>query len=141
MKKILYILSFLTLTISASFAQEDEGRNGEKMRERMREYIQKRLNLSSTEANRFTPVFLAYFNELRTTNQQYRGDKLILQQKIVDLRLRYRDQFKPIMGDKRSNDLFKYEHDFVNEVVRIRQERMQGRSGNKPVKRIRGQLP
>lgn len=141
MKRIFYIICFLTFTFSASFAQEDEGRNGEKMRERMREYIQKRLNLTNAEADRFTPVFLTYFNELRATNQQFRGDKLILQQKIVDLRLRYRDQFKPIMGDKRSNDVFKFEHDFVSEVVRIRQERMQGRGADRPVKRIRGQLP
>lgn len=141
MKKFLYICSFLILSVSTSFAQEEEGRNGEKIRERMREYIQKRLNLSNAEADRFAPLFLNYFNDLRNTNQQFRGDKLVLQQKIVDLRLRYRDQFKPIMGDKRSNDVFRYEHDFVNEVVRIRQERMQGRGSDRPGKRIRGQLP
>jgi hypothetical protein len=142
MKRLLYIIAFFTLSISTSFAQNDEGRNGEKIRERMREYIQKRLNLSNAEADRFTPVFLAYFNELRTTNQQYRGDKLVLQQKVVDLRLRYRDQFKPIMGDKRSNDVFKYEHDFINEVKQLRQDRMQGKGGiDRPVQRIKGQLP
>ncbi|MFN2438772.1 MAG: hypothetical protein ABR503_06195, partial [Chitinophagaceae bacterium] len=83
MKKILYIICFLLSFTVPSFAQEDEG-NGEKVRERMREYLQRRLNLSKSEADRFGPIFLEYFKELRNTNQQYKGDRLILQQKIVD---------------------------------------------------------
>jgi hypothetical protein len=132
MKKFLYILSLVTLIGTASYAQD----GGAKVRERMQEYLQKRLNLSKLEADRFAPVFLEYFNELRKTNMQYRGDKLVLQQKIVDLRLRYREQFKPIMGEKRSNDVFVYEHDFVDEVKRIREERIQNRIENKPAKRF-----
>jgi hypothetical protein len=142
MKRILYIFSFFVLLSSASFAQDDEGQNGQKIRERMGEYIQKRLNLSNAEADKFSPVFLNYFNELRQTNQAYKGDRLVLQQKIVDLRIRYRNQFKPIMGEKRSNDVFKYEHDFINEVKQLRQDRMQKRGGDdRPVKRNKGLLP
>jgi hypothetical protein len=142
MKRILYIFSFFALLSSTSFAQDDEGQNGQKIRERMGEYIQKRLNLSNTEADKFSPVFLNYFNELRQANQTYKGDRLVLQQKIVDLRIRYRNQFKPIMGEKRSNDVFKYEHDFINEVKQLRQDRMQKRGGDdRPVKRNKGLLP
>ncbi len=142
MKRILYIFSFFALLSSASFAQGDEGQNGQKIRERMGEYIQKRLSLSNAEADKFSPVFLNYFNELRQANQTYKGDRLVLQQKIVDLRIRYRNQFKPIMGEKRSNDVFKYEHDFVNEVKQLRQDRMQKRGGDdRPVKRNKGLLP
>ncbi len=142
MKRILYIFSFFALLSSASFAQDDDGQNGQKIRERMGEYIQKRLNLSNAEADKFSPVFLNYFNELRQANQTYKGDRLVLQQKIVDLRIRYRNQFKPIMGEKRSNDVFKYEHDFINEVKQLRQDRMQKRNGeDRPVKRNKGLLP
>ncbi len=142
MKRILYIFSFVALLSSASLAQDDDGQNGQKIRERMGEYIQKRLSLSNAEADKFSPVFLNYFNELRQTNQANKGDRLVLQQKIVDLRIRYRNQFKPIMGEKRSNDVFKYEHDFVNEVKQLRQDRMQKRGGeDRPVKRNKGLLP
>jgi hypothetical protein len=135
MKKFLHILAlFLTLS-TAAFAQ-DEGGNGAKIRQRMEQYLQKRLNLSRGEAERFSPVFLNYFNELRQTNQQFRGDRLVLQQKIVDLRLRYRDQFRPIMGEKRSNDVFVYEHEFVDELKRLREERIQNRRDLKPGKRF-----
>src|ERR1044071_3865272 len=100
MKKFLHILGLLVLINTASFGQDDEGQ-GSKVRERMTEFIQKRLGLSKGEADRFTPVFINYFNELRRTNQQFKADRLVLQQKIVELRINYRDQFKNIVGEKR----------------------------------------
>jgi hypothetical protein len=126
------------LNVSA-FAQDDAG-NGNKIREKMTEYVQKRLGLSKSEAERFNPVFMNYFNELRNTNIQHSNDKLVLQQKIIDLRLRYRDQFKPIVGEKRSNDVFTYERDFVEEVKRLRQDRIQNRD-IVPGQRKKGLLP
>src|SRR5687767_6520439 len=131
MKRLIYLLSF-TFFLSPAFAQDDEGRNGEKVRERMNEYIQKRLGLSKSEADRFAPVFIEYFRELRNTNQQYRNDKLVQQQKITDLRIRYRDQFRNILGEKRGNDVFVFEREFINEVKELRQERQQ----NRPAKRF-----
>ena len=129
MKKFLHILGLLLLMNTASFAQDDDG--GSKVRERMTEFIQKRLGLSKSEADRFGPVFLNYFNELRRTNQQFKGDRLVLQQKIVELRINYRDQFKNIVGEKRSNDVFVYEREFINEVKEIRQDRRGGGPGKK----------
>jgi len=124
------------LLTTASFAQDQGGR----IPDRMQEYLQKRLNLSKSEADKFGPVFLNYFNELRKTNQEFKGDRLVLQQKIVDLKLRYRDQFKNIMGEKRSNDVFQYERDFVDEVKKVRQERMENKGNDRPNKRNKGQL-
>ena len=128
MKRILYILGFLIFTTTSSIAQDDEGQ-GSKIRERMTEYIQKRLSLSKAEAERFGPVFLDYFNELRKTNQEYKGDRLVLQQKIVELRLNYRNQFKTIVGERKSNDVFVYEREFINEIKSIRNERSQNKGG------------
>lgn len=138
MKQILYTLTFFLFLSTAAFAQDDD-EGGSKVRERMTEYIQKRLGLSRSEADQFSPVFLNYFNDLRKTNQEYRGDKLVLQQKVVELRLNYRDKFKNIMGDKRSNDVFIYERDFIDEVKRLRQERLQNKNDRQLNKR--GDLP
>jgi hypothetical protein len=124
MKKIFYILSFLSVISISSFAQDSDGG---KLRQKMTEYVQQKLGLSKTEAERFGPVFLDYFKELRKTNQDYKGDRLVLQQKIVELRLKYRDQFKPIVGEKRSNDVFIYEREFVKEVKELREDRLQNR--------------
>jgi len=130
MKKIFYTL-FLLLAFHGVFAQNDAG---EKVRERMTEYIQKRLDLSKSQADRFGPVFLNYFNDLRKTNQDAKGDPLVRQQKIVDLRLRYRDQFKGIIGEKKSNDVFNYERDFIDQVKREINDRERG-PVNPPIKR------
>lgn len=126
MKQILYIFCFFALGLTAS-AQNEEARDGARIRERMSLYIQKNLSLDESESARFAPVFMSYFNELRQINQTYKGDRLVLQQKIVDLRIRYRDQFKPIIGEKRSNEVFQHEHEFVSEVKQLRQERRQGK--------------
>jgi len=114
MKKILYILTLFIAFATTLHAQDEEGG---KIRDRMKEYIQKRLNLSSSEAEKFGPVFMNYLNDLRRTNQQYKDDKLIQQQKVADLRLQYRNQFKDIMGDKKSNDVFTYERDFRQQLI------------------------
>jgi hypothetical protein len=117
MKKILYILVFIFSLSSVSFAQDDQDNDaGGKLREKMIEFIQTKLGLSKAEAEKFQPVFLDYLKEMRSTKQQFKGDKLILQQKIADLRIRYRDQFKPIIGEKRSNEVFQHEREFVEKV-------------------------
>ena len=126
MKKIFYILIFSFSLSSVSFAQDADDAGG-KLREKMVEYIQNKLGLSKSEAEKFQPVFLDYLKDMKTTKQQFRGDKLILQQKIVDLRIRYRDQFKPIIGEARSNAVFQHEREFIEQAIKERNDRLQNR--------------
>jgi hypothetical protein len=126
MKKILFILTLFLLTASVSMAQDD---GDEKIRDKMREYIQQRMGLNRNEAERFTPVFLRYFREWRTTLKDNRRDRLILQQKVVELRLRYRTEFKEIVGERRSNEVYEHQEKFIRELKNIRQERMRDRQG------------
>ncbi|MBD0331171.1 MAG: hypothetical protein ICV66_00805 [Chitinophagaceae bacterium] len=138
MKRIFYLLSFLILLGTSSLAQDD---GGAKIRERMQEYLQKRLHLSKSEAERFGPVFLNYFNDLRKITQEFKSDRLLLQQKIVDLRLHYREEFKPIMGEKRSNDVFQYEREFIQEVKELRDQRLQNQRGKGVPNNLPDHLP
>ena len=134
MKRFLLILSLLFVSGSCLFAQEDDDNDGnEKIRDKMNEYIQKRLNLSNDEAKKFSPVFLRYFKEWRQTIKENRGDRLILQQKIIDLRLRYRAQFREIIGEKRGNYVFNHQENFIRELRDIRRDRLRDR----PLKRDR----
>jgi hypothetical protein len=127
MKKILFMLSLFLITSNAVKAQEDD-----KIRDKMREYIQQRMGLTQNEAERFAPIFLRYFREWRTTLKNNQGDRLILQQKVVELRLRYRTEFKEILGERRSNEVYQHQEKFIKELKDIiRQERMQ----NKPMRR------
>jgi hypothetical protein len=140
MKKILYILTLIFSFTFTGFAQDEQQGDGSKVRERMVEYIQQKLGLSKTEAERFSPVFINYFKELRKTNQDFKGDRLVLQQKIAELRLRYRDQFKPIIGEKRSNDVFTHERDFIQKAKQERDERLQNRQEGPANKRFKSML-
>ena len=140
MKKILYILTLMFSFTISSVAQDDNQGDGGKVRERMVEYIQQKLGLSKAEAERFSPVFINYFKELRKTNQDLKGDRLVLQQKIAELRLRYRDQFKPIIGEKRSNDVFTHERDFIQKAKQERDERLQNRQEGPANKRFKSLL-
>ncbi|MCC7400803.1 MAG: hypothetical protein IT214_04890 [Chitinophagaceae bacterium] len=135
MKNILLISSFLMLTGSVLKAQ-DSIENNDRIRDKMSEFIQRRLDLSNAEAKKFTPVFLRYFHEWRSTLKEFKGnpDRLLLQQRIVDLRLRYRDEFKDIIGEKRSNQVFDEQQRFIQGVRKMREgERLEG----KPNRRFR----
>ncbi len=124
MKKLFFILSLFLVTATAIKAQDDE-----KIRDKMREYIQQRMRLTQHESERFTPVFLRYFREWRTTLKDNQGDRLILQQKIVELKIRYRTEFREIVGERRSNEIYEHQEKFIRELNQIRQERIMERRG------------
>jgi hypothetical protein len=130
MKKTIYLLFFF-FTIQPVFAQDEQPGEG-RLREKLVEYIQAKLGLSRTEAEKFQPVFVSYFKELKRTNREFRGQRLELQQKIVEVRLRYREQFKPIIGEKKSNEVFEHEREFIQkvktEINERRLERQEGRT-------------
>ncbi len=129
MKKLVFILSLFFITGFIAKAQ-DNGAD-EKIRDKMREYIQKRMALTKNESEKFTPVFVRYFKEWRTTLRENRGPKLDLQQKIVDLRLRYRTEFKEILGDRRSNEVYEHQEKFIREIKIIGRERLQNRQNER----------
>ncbi|MBL7741293.1 MAG: hypothetical protein JNK14_18865 [Chitinophagaceae bacterium] len=136
MKKLLFILNLLLVTSAPLLAQEegDDSEVGDKVRDKMSEYIQKRLLLSKDETEKFTPVFTKYFRDWVQAIKDNRGDKLVMQQKIVELRLRYRPQFIGIIGDKRGGLVFAHQDRFIQEIRQLRQERL--RNGpNRPLKR------
>ena len=112
------------LTSTALMAQDD---GDDKLRDKMREYIQQRMNLNKNEAEKFSPVFLRYFKEWRNTLRENRGDKLILQQRIAELRIRYRTEFKDIIGERRSNQVFQDQDRFIKELKEINKERIERR--------------
>ncbi|MCY7311583.1 MAG: hypothetical protein LH619_12450 [Chitinophagaceae bacterium] len=123
MKKWLLILFVFLLPGFAALAQNEEPvKDAGKIQERMREYIQKKLGLSRGETERFSPVFVRYFREFAQTHKQNKGDRLVMQQKIIELRLRYRGEFRQIMDEQRANKVFQYEDNFRQEAIKIIKE-------------------
>lgn len=127
MKKLILILLLSFTAGFASFAQDDNEHEGnERIRDRMNEFIQKRLDLTKEESAKFSPVFLKYFKEWRQTLRENKGDKLVLQQKIVELRLKYRTEFREIIGEKRGDRVYQQQELFIKELRDIRNNRLEG---------------
>lgn len=138
MKKIFYTL-FFCFCLHCSFAQDEQQPDAPKLKERMVEYIQTKLGLNKSEAERFQPMFMDYLRQLRDAKRQSNGDRLVLQQKVVDLRLRFREQVKPVIGEKRSNDIFTYEKEFI-QGLKQRSEQLQERNEGRANKRNKPDL-
>ena len=135
MKRFLLILSLIFATSAPLFAQDDDDAENEKIQDKMSEYIQKRLDLTKEEATKFTPVFLRYFKEWRQTIRQNRGDRLVMQQKIITLRLQYRTQFREIMGERKGDQVFMHQEKFIQELREIRKERLRNNPVGRPQRR------
>src|SRR5687768_17308279 len=136
MKKLLYILSFLLFSWVTVFSQDEPTEQNDRIREKMKEFIQKRLRLTKSEADRFTPVFIRYFNEWRQTLRVHKDDRLILQQRIVELRLRFRPEFREVIGERRGNEVYKNQEIFINGLRNQQAERIKNKD-DRPNKRFR----
>jgi hypothetical protein len=121
MKKFIYTL-LIFFSVQTAFAQ-DEDTDPARLKGKMVEYIENKLGLSKTEAEKFQPLFMDYLKELRHTKEEHGNDKLVLQQKVIEIRLKFRDQIKPIVGEKRSNEVFTHEREFVEKVQEARNKR------------------
>lgn len=139
MKKIFFILSFLIFSGFAVMAQEEGSVDNDKVQDKMKEYLQKRLGLTRNEANKFGPVFGRYLLDLRKSHRDF-SDPLIRQQRIADLRIRYRDEFRPILGEQRAVKVFVAEQEFRQRVAEILKTRRERIDENRPNKRIRSML-
>jgi hypothetical protein len=133
MKKCFTILILIFAAI-ASYAQDAGDDKGGKIRDRMSEYIQDRLGLSRKEADRFSPVFFRYFQEFRQIHHENKTDVLVMKQKIIDLRIRYRNEFRQIMDEPKANKVFVYEDEFRRKAIQILETR-RDRLGEKTLQR------
>jgi Spy/CpxP family protein refolding chaperone len=135
MKKYLIILSLFILAGFTGFAQDDEQPpedQGGKLQQRMSEYIQKRLNMTRAEADKFRPIFLRYMLELRRTHREFKGDRPVLQLKVAELRVKARNEFREVLDEKRANRVFDVQRDFEIKVMdEIRNRRLERRGGVK----------
>lgn len=133
MKKYFIIVTMFLLAGFTVFAQDEEEQpedKGGKLQQRMTEYIQKRLNMSKTEAEKFRPVFVKYMLELRQTHRQFKGDKPVLQLKVAELRVKARNQFREVLDEQRANRVFDAQRDFEVKVIEeIKTRRLERRSG------------
>jgi len=117
MKHILSLILISFLALPALYAQEAEkAKREEKIQTLEIAFISRKLNLNPEEAQKFWPVYNEYKREVRQIaiiqKAQPERDMIEFEQKVLDVRKKYKDQFSGVIGQTRMNEFFRAEHEF-----------------------------
>lgn len=124
--KTIFILLISLLSVGLLQAQPPLG---ERIPEKMNLFIQKRMRMSGGEREAFGPVFARYQKEWRETMRKNREDRLLARQQLIELQIKYRKEFSPIVGEKRVVQIYDLQEDFINILRDVQEERMRYRRG------------
>ena len=128
MKKYFLILLVFLAGFSVARAQDDTGPKAEKIQALKIAFITQKLQLSSTEAEKFWPVYNEYENEIKSLRAGNKnGDVLDTEEKLLNIRKKYKPSFEKILGEQKLNQLFTAERDFRNVLIRRLKNRNQHR--------------
>jgi len=100
-------------------------------------YLTRELALTPEEAQQFWPVFEKYKKEIKTsfTNNTGQVDPLERQQKMLDIRKKYRDEFAKSLGKERANKVFNSADRFREMVKHAAEKRRNGGPQQRPQQR------
>ena len=131
MKNILLILSILLISFCAQ-AQEDNATKKEKIQALKIAFITQKLELTSDEAQRFWPVYNRYEADIKQTMIENKGGDVIdNEEKVLNIRKKYRSEFSRILGQPKMNKLFATEREFRGVLMRqLKERRNQNKPGN-----------
>ncbi|HEX8279434.1 MAG TPA: hypothetical protein VF540_12095, partial [Segetibacter sp.] len=133
MKKYLSVLLVIFLNMSHfSHAQVQEGYS-KKIDSLQIDYITKELVLTTAESQKFWPIYTNYKNEIKTVRKEIERDPIALEEKILNIRKKYKHDFKQILeGEERVNKVYVLEKSFIemlrNELLE-RQSKGEGSKG------------
>lgn len=124
MKK--YVLLILTIFGSYSFTLAQNGNGRERIQALKVAFITQKLHLTASEAEKFWPVYNQYDNEIMQLRARDKNDDVLEnEQKLLNIRKKYKSSFENILGPQRLNDLYNAERDFRNVLIQRLKERRQ----------------
>ena len=99
-------------------------------------FISRELGLTPEEAQKFWPVYNQYANELRGVVKDDQ-DILETEERVLNIKQKYKDQFSKILGANRMNKMFNAEGRFRQVLIKsIRNQRqLQRNNPKKPLQR------
>ena len=133
MKRSLLIVSMFVWSAGLALAQEGgEQRDGGKLKAYQIAFLTKKLDLTPEEAQRFWPVFNKYEDEIRITRiQNKQSTEVELEEKMLNVRKKYFDEFARVLNRERADRVFKADKEFKDVVRKELMERRQLRQQNK----------
>ncbi len=128
MKKILSLILFcLTVSFSA-LAQDAPKTEVQRLEAYKIAYLTKKLNLSPSEAQKFWPIYNKYQEEvknLRVDSRQDKNSEIETEEKMLNIRKKYNDEFSKAINNDKVNTLFRSEREFSLMVQKELMERRQ----------------
>lgn len=132
MRKLYFILAFISI---AGFAKAQNEQPSEKKQADIEAlkvaFITKELELTPDEAQKFWPLYNQYSNELKNTKLD-NPDVLDRDEKVLNLRKSYKEQFTKILGPQRVNNMYNAEGRFHQLLFKAM--RKQNQLQNRPVR-------
>lgn len=132
MKKFFTLIAFLIVSAVAAHAQDasEAGR----LEAYKIAYITKKLNLSPAEAQKFWPIYNRYQQEIRSArvnNRQNKVNEIEMEEKMLQIRKKYNQQFSSAIDDEKVNKLYRSEREFGLMVQKELMERRLQKNDNR----------
>jgi hypothetical protein len=124
---LIILVMWLGLSVTG-FSQEAETQPdaGGRIKALQIAYLTNKLNLKPEEAQRFWPVFNQYQEEMRKVRIEGRNlPQVDKEQKIVDIRKKYFEEFTKVLNKDRADRVFKADNEFRDVIRKEIQERRQ----------------
>ena len=117
MKKYIFLI---LITFSSIFViAQDDNNKAERIQALKIAFITQKLQLTGDEAQKFWPIYNQYEVDLKHLNIQNKsGDVIDNEEKVLNLRKRYRSEFVRVLGQPKMNRLFMAEKEFRGALIR-----------------------
>src|SRR5687768_14100003 len=115
MKKLyLLIVVFMTFGLNSIAQKAKPGGRPETVEAIKIAYFTRKLSLTPEEAQKFWPVYNQYADDLRQLRQQNRDlDEVDMEEKVVNLRKKYKDDFAKALPGEKVNQFYKVDKEFT----------------------------
>ena len=111
-------------TFSLANAQGNRGGRSEKVEALKIAFLTQKLQLTSAEAEKFWPVYNQYEDEIQSVRKDNKtSDMLEGEQRLLDIRKKYRGSFEKILGAQKINTLYSAEKEFRSILIKRLKER------------------
>ena len=125
MKRLVFIIGLLVGCILTGTSQDIGGKDN-KLEAIKIGYLTHKLNLSPDEAQKFWPLYKRYTDEIRQVKMKNGNlDEISLEEKVVNIRKKYKTEFTHAIPEERVNQFFKEDKQFSNIIRKELQEREQ----------------
>ena len=117
MKKIVLIIAIFFSCFTVLYAQDDNDPRSERIQALKIAFITQKLNLTADEAQKFWPVYNQYNQEINNMQANNKGDALDNEEKLLNIRKKYKPSFEKVIGQQKLNKFFNAERDFRTVLI------------------------